>query len=174
MLSYHLILYNVLWPGLLINSASPRVLILDGNSEHVTHPWRKMGAQVRSNLCYLICLRHLIRSREEAHLIFSSKKTNYPACVRNMVWSTIWYKYTMHGPDIEIHAHSIIHKRIGGAVEEKHFVSMDLIQYIVFKSFESVSDHRLNVNPDSKINRIRLTKKYRITVLSCLSVIIDW
>ena len=31
------------------------VLILDGNSE--------IGAHVRSNLCYFICLRHLIRSR---------------------------------------------------------------------------------------------------------------
>jgi len=33
------------------------VRILDGNSDHVAN------AHVRSNLCYLISLRHLIRSR---------------------------------------------------------------------------------------------------------------
>ena len=37
------------------------VLLLDGNS--------KIGAPVRSNLCYLICLRHLIRSVTVANLI---------------------------------------------------------------------------------------------------------
>ena len=39
------------------------VLILDGSSE--------IGAQERSKICYLICLRHLIRSRSN----FSSEKT---------------------------------------------------------------------------------------------------
>ena len=38
------------------------VLILDGNSE--------IGAHVWSNLCYLICLRHLIRSKTVTNLIF--------------------------------------------------------------------------------------------------------
>ena len=37
-------------------------LILDGNSE--------IGAHVRSILCYLIYLRHLIRSRKVTHRIF--------------------------------------------------------------------------------------------------------
>ena len=37
------------------------VLMLDGNSE--------IRAQVRNNLCYLICLMHLIRSRAVTDLI---------------------------------------------------------------------------------------------------------
>ena len=41
------------------------VLKLDGDSE--------IGAQVRINLCYLICLRHLIRSRAVTNRIFSTK-----------------------------------------------------------------------------------------------------
>ena len=40
------------------------VFILDGNSY--------IGAHVRSNLCYLICLRHLIRSKEAQNKIFVS------------------------------------------------------------------------------------------------------
>ena len=40
----------------------PMVLILDGNT--------KMGVSARSNLCYLICVRHLNRSREN----FSPKR----------------------------------------------------------------------------------------------------
>ena len=52
------------------------LLILGGNSE--------IGAQLRSNLCYLICLRHLIRSREVTDLIFFfSEKTYFPSHVRN-------------------------------------------------------------------------------------------
>ena len=39
-------------------------LILDGNAEIVVH--------ARSNLCYLICLRHLIRSKAGTNWIFSS------------------------------------------------------------------------------------------------------
>ena len=35
---------------------------IDGNSEKNAH--------IRSNLCYLICLSHLIRLREVAHRIF--------------------------------------------------------------------------------------------------------
>ena len=47
-----------------INSAvSTMVHILDGNSEIVAH--------VKSNLCSLICLRHLIRSRAVTNRIFS-------------------------------------------------------------------------------------------------------
>ena len=42
------------------------VLILDGNSE--------IGSHVRSNLCCLICLRHLIRSRTLTNRIFFSQK----------------------------------------------------------------------------------------------------
>ena len=39
------------------------VLISDGNSER--------GEHVRSNFCFLICLRHLIRPKSVANLIFS-------------------------------------------------------------------------------------------------------
>ena len=42
------------------------VLILDGNSE--------LGAQVRSNLCYLICLRHLLWSGAVTKRIFFLQK----------------------------------------------------------------------------------------------------
>ena len=42
------------------------VLILDGKSE--------IGAHVRSNLCYLSCLRHLIRSRAVINHIFFLRK----------------------------------------------------------------------------------------------------
>ena len=55
------------------------VLILDGNSEK--------GAYVRSNLCYLICLRHFIRSRVV---------TNRPIFFH--AWVTIWCKF--HGIDL--------------------------------------------------------------------------
>ena len=41
------------------------VLILDGNSE--------MGVHVRINICYLICLRHLIRSRATQIGLFPPK-----------------------------------------------------------------------------------------------------
>ena len=42
------------------------VFIYDGNSE--------IGAQVRSNLCYLIYLRHLMRSRGVTNRFFFSHK----------------------------------------------------------------------------------------------------
>ena len=44
----------------------PMELILDGNSE--------IGAHVRSNLCYLIFLRHLLRSRT---VTIVSEKTTF-------------------------------------------------------------------------------------------------
>ena len=48
-------------------SAFTMVLILDGNSEIVAH--------VRSKHCYLICLRHLIRSRTVTNrIVFSPKR----------------------------------------------------------------------------------------------------
>ena len=53
------------------------VLILYGNSE--------IGAHVRNNLCYLIRLRHLIRSRAVTHLVFFSENTDFPSYVRNIV-----------------------------------------------------------------------------------------
>ena len=43
------------------------VIVLDGNSE--------IGEHV--NLCYLICLRHLIISRAVKNCIFSSEITNF-------------------------------------------------------------------------------------------------
>ena len=46
------------------------VLILDGKSEIVAH--------VRSNLCYLICFGHLIRSRACTNRIFFPPKSIFP------------------------------------------------------------------------------------------------
>ena len=46
------------------------ILISGGNSE--------IGGHIRSNLCYLICVRHLIRSRAVANRICCSKKTYFP------------------------------------------------------------------------------------------------
>ena len=51
--------------GSTINLA-PMALILDGDLE--------IGAHVRSNLNHLICLRHLIRSREVTYRIFLHRK----------------------------------------------------------------------------------------------------
>ena len=48
----------------------------------------EIGAHVMSNLCYLNCLRHLIRSRSVTYRIFFfSEKTYFPSCVRNMFYS---------------------------------------------------------------------------------------
>ena len=58
-----------------LQSTQTMVLILDGNSE--------IGAQVRSNLCYLIWLRHLIRSRAVKNRIFFIRKYVF-SCVHNM------------------------------------------------------------------------------------------
>ena len=53
----------------------------------------EIGAHVRSNLCYLICSRHLIRTRAVTHLIcFSS-------CMRNMFSVIILYKYHAESSD---------------------------------------------------------------------------
>ena len=51
------------------------VFILDGNSE--------IGAHIRGDFCYLICLTHLIRSREVTDLIFYLEKTYFRLYVRN-------------------------------------------------------------------------------------------
>ena len=45
------------------------LLILDGNSE--------IGTHVTSNLCYLACLKYLIRSRAATKRIFFSEKTYF-------------------------------------------------------------------------------------------------
>ena len=50
------------------------VLLLDDFSE--------IGARVRSNVCYLICLRHWMRLRADENRMFFSP----PSCVRNMFW----------------------------------------------------------------------------------------
>ena len=52
------------------------VLLFDGNSE--------IGLQVGSNLCYLVCLMHLIRSRAVTNQK-CSENTYFPSCVRNML-----------------------------------------------------------------------------------------
>ena len=56
-------------------------LILDGIPE--------IDAYVGNNLCYLICLRHLIRSGEVTNRDFFTEKTYSPSHVRNMCWITI-------------------------------------------------------------------------------------
>ena len=53
---------------------------IDSNSE--------IGAQERSNLCYLIWLRHLFRSGTFTKRIFFSKKTDFP--LRN--WRKLGYQ----------------------------------------------------------------------------------
>ena len=60
------------------------VPLLDGNSE--------IGEHVRSILCYLNCIRHLIRSRAVKNRVFFLKNTYFPLCVRNMYRVTIYYK----------------------------------------------------------------------------------
>ena len=50
--------------------------ILGGNS--------KLGAHVSRNLCYLICLRHLIGSMAVENLDFYYKKTQFSSCVVTM------------------------------------------------------------------------------------------
>ena len=58
------------------------VLLLDVNSE----------TNARSKLCYLICLRHLIRSRAVTNRFLSDENTNSISCVRNIFWTTLQYK----------------------------------------------------------------------------------
>jgi len=56
----------------------------------------KTVANLRSNICYLTCWRHLIRPRAMSNQIyFLRKKTYFPSCVRNICWVTISYKF--HG-----------------------------------------------------------------------------
>ena len=57
------------------------VLILDGNPE--------LGAQVRSNLVYLICLRHSIRSRAVTNQIFFSENAYFPSSVAHLSYHVI-------------------------------------------------------------------------------------
>ena len=76
------------------------VLILDGHSD--------IGARVRSNLCYLICLGHLVRSRAFTNLFFLLRKdiVFLHACAicselpSNM--STTMYSQPKQAPDISI------------------------------------------------------------------------
>ena len=60
------------------------VHMLDGNL--------KIGARVRSNLDYFICLRHLIRSRTVPNRILLFEK-DISSCVRNIFHVTIQCKY---------------------------------------------------------------------------------
>ena len=67
------------------------VLILDGNVE--------IGALVSSNLCYLICLRNLIRSRAVTNqFVFLRKDIFSFMCERNFVRYHLikvpWHRYT--------------------------------------------------------------------------------
>ena len=45
--------------------------------------------QLRINLCYLISLRHLIRTKEVAIRFFFFENTYYPSCVRNILPSNL-------------------------------------------------------------------------------------
>ena len=45
----------------------------------------EIRAHLRINRCYLICIRHLIMSREVTNPIFFSNKNYFPLCVRNMI-----------------------------------------------------------------------------------------
>ena len=45
----------------------------------------KLDGNIRSNLCYLICVRHLSRYRE-VRIRFFSEKTHFSLCVRNMFY----------------------------------------------------------------------------------------
>ena len=57
------------------------VVVLDGNSD--------IGAHVRTNLCYPISLKDLIRLRVVTNRIFLLREDLIPACVRNIFWVTI-------------------------------------------------------------------------------------
>ena len=50
---------------------------------------RKKGKHVRSNLCYLICSRHLIISRGVTNRITKRPTFNIHSCARHMFWVTI-------------------------------------------------------------------------------------
>ena len=62
---------------------------------HQMCPWylyqNVKGAHVRSNICFLICLRRLIKSRKVTNLIFSPHHRDL--CMRNMSLVTILYNY---------------------------------------------------------------------------------
>ena len=53
------------------------VLTLDGNSE--------IGAHKSSNFCYLICLKHLIRSRAITYRFFLRKRPVLPSDMSTML-----------------------------------------------------------------------------------------
>ena len=54
------------------------VLVLDGTL-------LEKGAYVSTNICHLICLRHLKRSKAVTNRIFFSEKNSFPSCVRNIL-----------------------------------------------------------------------------------------
>ena len=67
------------------------VLILDGSSD--------IGAQVRRNLCHLICLKHLIRSKAVTNLIFFWTSTG-PFILGCVVGSIGYYNYCPRSLDL--------------------------------------------------------------------------
>ena len=79
------------------------VPILDGNSEICAH--------VRSNLCYLICLRHFFLYREQSQIGFICvEKTYFLSCMRNMFWVTM----------VTVEDHLL--KRIPAVVDHSHHI----------------------------------------------------
>ena len=74
-------------------------LVLDGNSEIVAH--------VGSDIGYLICLRHLIRSRAVTNQFFFSEKTYFPLCVRNINSELPSNKSTMDKQNLFLSYHLI-------------------------------------------------------------------
>ena len=75
------------------------VLVLDGKSEKDAH--------VSSNLCYLICSRHSIRSWAVTNQIYFWGKTYFPSCVPNMLPYIISTMAVIHTAYIEFQNHYI-------------------------------------------------------------------
>ena len=57
--------------------------------KYILYRIRKPGAHVQRNICYSICLKHLMRSRAGKNWIFFLLKE----LMHNMFWVTIWYKH---------------------------------------------------------------------------------
>ena len=92
---FHSIRAHLFLPNISTSSTYIRIY---GSSE--------IGTHVRSNLCYLISIGHLIMLTAVTDGIFCFKKTYFPACVRNLFWVTNWYK--CHAYKRSVHNKQII------------------------------------------------------------------
>ena len=69
----------------IINISSTHWILLKRKSNHSTLDGdSEIGAHIRSKLCSLICLRHLVRSSAVKDRCLFPKKTYFPSCLRNM------------------------------------------------------------------------------------------